>query len=131
GRLRRPLEAAEAVGAAERSGRRIEGRRRQVEAVRVMPFERDEAGPRLVDESGFGRAVDFAVAAAGERAAEIERRAGAARDQVDDAADGVGAIERRGRALHHLDALEAIRRLPIEIEDAALDAARANQRQAV
>ena len=61
----------------------------------------------------------------------IERRGGIAGDHVDHAADRVGTVQRRRGALHHFDLLQAGRRLAIEVDHAALDAAGAEQRLAV
>ena len=88
---------------------RVERRRRQVEAVVLMLLDREQARHAIAAHAGFGHRVELAAAAAGELTGGIERGGGVAGDQVDDAADRVGAIERRGRALDDLDLLEARR----------------------
>lgn len=63
--------------------------------------------------------------------APLERAAGLPRDEVDHSSDRVGAVERGGRALDDLDPVEPAYRLPIQVDDAALDAAGADQRLAI
>ena len=72
-------------------------------------------------------------AAGSDRTAQvaIELLTGFPGDHVDDAGDRVRSVESRGGALDDLHPVETIGRLPIHVEDAALDSSRPHNRKPV
>ncbi len=71
-------------------------------------------------------AVDVAAAVLRHVGEAADGQAGVvlAQDEVDDAADGVGAVGRRGAVLQHLDALDRGHRDLVQVDDAAVEAVR-------
>jgi hypothetical protein len=96
-----------------------------------VAFEVSEEGEVPPAGADIGAAVDGAERAAGEAEAEGDGLDGFAGDHIDDTADGVGTVERGGGAFGHFDPLELAHVLTVEVDDAALDAARAGNREAV
>ncbi len=93
-----------------------------------MVLRRHEGGGAAAPHTGFGGGVALPKAPARQLAAGFKRRRRITRDQVDHAPDSIRSIQRRCGAFHHFDLFEPAGRLAIEIDHAALDAARTQQR---
>jgi len=78
----------------------------------------------VAQAAGHRAAVDVAAAVLRHVGEAADGQAGVvlAQDEVDDAADGVGAVGRRGAVLEHLDALDGGHRDLVQVDDAAVEA---------
>lgn len=118
-----PAEAGGAGAGAQRLGfLRVAGdaARGGVAALGGQALADHQVVPAAQAAGRAERAAGGALAAAGEVAEDLHRHAGrrAARHQVDDAADGAGAIQRRPRPAHHLDPLDIGEQFIAEVEGA-------------
>ncbi len=96
-----------------------------------MTLAHEQAAPWPLTPSDVTDGVDFVKGASRQFAGHAQRSRDVARDQVDDAANRVRPVQRGGGAFHDLDTLQSCSGLAIEIEHAALDAARPDERLAV
>ena len=118
------------VPAVPRSGR-IVILGRQVVGVALVALGGKEARPVFVDKARVGAMVGGAAGSHRTGQVGVELLAGFPGDHVDDAGDRVRSVESRGGALDDLDPVETIGRLPIHVEDAALDSSRPDNGKSV
>ena len=105
-------DAARAVGAGEVHFVRIgAGVGRAQAQAQVLRERTGHVDAQLIGVAALG-ILGPSVAGVGRPA---PRRGDLAGDDVDDAAHGVGAVERRHRPAHHLDALDHVGRDPVQI----------------
>src|SRR6185437_5357018 len=98
--------------------RRQQVERRHRRAVGVEMAEVESVADAAGRAAGRTRLIESAVGAALDARFEMRRSAAGLGDDVDDAADGVGAVEPALRSAQHLDALDAEERQMREIEAA-------------
>ena len=103
----------------------------QVEGILLVTFGLEETAPLVLHETHVRAHVETVQGTSAGGDAGLQGIPGFPGDHVDDAADGIGAVDGRGGALDDFDPLQAADRLAVHVEDAPLDALGAHYWEAV
>lgn len=128
---RRDGDATAHVVALKRGPGGVKCRWRQVECIPLMASRAEKERSPACHSADVPRGVERPIIAGTDLPRRLNGSTRITWNQIDDAADRIGPVERRGRAFDDLDPIEALYRLAVEIDRAALDAARGHDRLTV
>ena len=126
-----PAIVGQVVASLETEAGRIKAGRSEIVGGPPMPFEIEEFQLPIQEKARVAAQVQRTDTSIGGRAVRIEALARLPRDHVDRASAGVGSAKRRRRALHEVDPVNSVRRLPVHVQHAPLDAVSADAGAAV